>query len=222
MGHPVRSIILKKERHLRALRLPAILLALMTGASLPLAAQERAQPVAWPCAQIFVPAVSASVLWAGPSMEALKPQAWRGDKATARLVRDITSQFTDSANIEAMVSTYVKRLAPDQKDQKLTLVFFGVLDVLNLRRTKYMNGILKYSRQQSARAKVIDDGLAELVRLKAANGSDEQVKELENKLSWQNRMFDDRERSIQFLCEQPVNVEVVMADLARTLSYELE
>jgi len=211
---------LKKERHLRALRLSAILIAALTGTSLPLSAQE--QPQAWPCAQIFVPEVSASVLWAGPSMEDLQPQAWRSDKATASLVRGITSQAADPATVETLVSTYVKSLAGDQKDQKLTLAFFGVLAVLNLRRTKYMNGILRFSRQQSARAKVIDKGLAELLNLKAANGPDEKVNDLENKLTWQQRMFDDRERSIQFLCEQPVNVEVVMADLARTLSYELD
>ncbi len=198
------------------------LVTLLLGTALPLETYAGEQPDAWPCEQVFVPEISASVLWAGPSVENLPPHAWRKDMPTGILVRDISSQFSTDENVEAKVSAFVKALSPDQKNQKLTLVFSGVLSILNARRTKYMKGILKFSRQQTARARIINEGLSALTKLKAAKVSVEKIKDLEEKLVWQQRMFDDRERSIRFLCEQPVNVEVAMADLARTLSNKLD
>lgn len=203
------------------LRLIGLIIALLA-APLTVTAYATEQPDAWPCEQVFVAEISAAVLWAGPSLDKVNPHAWRSDVPVAKLVREIISQFASAEKIEMKISTFVKTLPLDQKDQKLTLVFSGVLGVLNARRAKYMKGILKFSSQQAARAKLIDEGLSALTKLKAANTSGEKAKALEEKLIWQQRMFDDRERSIRFLCEQPTNVETAMADLARTLFNELD
>ena len=134
----------------------------------------------------------------------------------------MTAQDANLEDMEERVATFSKAQARDQKNQRLALTFFGVLELFNKRRAKYMRGILKYSRQQLKRAEIINDGLDKLSKLKAENAPTEKFVELENNLIWQQRMFDDRELSIRFLCEQPVDVEAALGDMARALSNELD
>jgi len=188
--------------------------------SLPAYADEK--PEAWPCEQVYVSEVSAAVLWAGPLLDPKDAQAWRNDESIARLVRAITQPSSKTEDIEDKVTTFAKALPAHEKNTKLSLAFFGALEVMNKRRHKFIQGILKFSIQQAERAKMIDLELAKLSDIKAGKLPDEQRQPLEDRLMWQQRMFDDRERSIRFLCEQPVDIEVALGDLARALSNQMD
>jgi hypothetical protein len=179
------------------------------------------EPEAWPCEQVYVPEVSAAVLWAGPPLDTHDPQAWQSDQSVARLVRFMTSRPARMEDIESRLARFLETVSGAQKNQKLALVFAGSLEVMNKRRSMFLDGILNFSRQQTRRAAIIDDSLARLAAMKAGGTSGEARHTLEQQLIWQQRIFDDRERSIRFLCDQPVDVEVALGELARALSNRL-
>lgn len=177
----------------------------------------------WPCEQALVPEVSAAVVWDGPSIEGLAEQ-WPADVEVAELVRRLTARRTGSAESEALVESFAAALPAADRDRRLTLLFAGVLQTLNADRAKLNNGILRYARDQQRRAEVLDRHLAEFIRLEADTSEEGRLRLVEERrrLDLEQRMFDDRERSIPFLCTRPRVVEQRIGELARAIAYHLE
>lgn len=179
---------------------------------------------AWPCEQALVLEVPAAVVWDGPSVDGLQGQ-WKSDPGISALVQRLTARDTDPTAYEPLIEAYTTAIQPPaERDRRLTLLFAGVLEVLNADRSKLNAGILRYSRDQQRRAEVLDKDLTEMVRLES-DGSDEARRRLEalsQRIELEQRIFDDREKSLTFLCARPRVVEQRIGDLARTIATHLE
>lgn len=177
----------------------------------------------WPCEQALVPEVSAAIVWDGPSIDGLSDQ-WRSDPDVAALVKRLVARGTEPAESESLIEAYAATQPPFDRDHRLTLLFAGVLEVLNADRRKLNNGILRYARDQERRARVLDNRLAELVRLEAegAEAAGQRLEEEQKRFQMEQRVFDDREKSIPFLCTRPRVVEQHIGDLARAIAARLE
>jgi hypothetical protein len=189
-----------------------------------LAAAAKAEtPGDWPCEQVLVPTVSAAVVWAGPAIDGLE-SAWRRTPEVAALVARATDQRVSDEDAEAAVEAFARALPAAEKPARLTVLFAGVLDAANVRRGEMIAGIRKLTRQQQQLAHQLDDGLTELRRLESAATlmADAAAAELRDKLAWGQRLFDDREKSLRFLCEVPVTVEERLGLLARAIAQHLE
>jgi hypothetical protein len=189
-----------------------------------LAAAAQAEPAGdWPCAQALVPAVSAAVVWAGPPIDGLE-SAWRRAPDIAALVARLTDQRVGNDEAEAAVAAFAKPLSAADRPARLTLLFAGVLDAANARRGEMIAGIRKLTRQQLELARQLDDGLTELRRLEGGSTlmADAAAAELRDKLAWGQRLFDDREKSLVYLCEVPVTVEERLGVLARAIAQHLD
>ncbi len=178
-----------------------------------------AQDVEWPCVQVLVPTVELAVMWPEP-VEAEVFDDWRKNEAVAALARHLSEidEYTDQ-DID-MVSEFASGIAESQTIEQLNLLAAGTLTLFNERRTFYIQGIRKYTRQQNAMAGQVEDGLNKL----EAFGEDKTSKEameIEETVRWHQRIFDQREQSIQLLCEQPVILEQTLSAIIRDLSQYL-
>lgn len=201
---------------------PPALAILFALAGMPASAADTEDPD-WPCEQALVSKISVAVVWDGPSVDGLQ-QRWGSDTEISALVQRLTSRGTNPTEYESLIEAYAAEQAPTERDRRLTLLFAGVLEVLDADRSKLNSGILRYSRDQQRRALALDEKLTELVQLESdtTDAGHRKLEELAKRIELEQRVFDDRERSIPFLCTRPRVVEQRIGELARAISGQLE
>ncbi len=77
--------------------------------------------------------------------------------------------------------------------------------------------IKSYTRQQIAISEQIVNTLNELSLLESSNTNarGQTRQEIEETLRWHERVYDQRERNIQLLCEEPVELEQQLSEVLR-------
>lgn len=177
----------------------------------------------WPCEQALVPEISAAVVWDGPPVEKLR-HAWRDVPAVAALVAQVSSPGFSEEGAKAAIAAFAASEKGGDKDRMLTLLFAGVLETLNADRRTLINGIERYSRDQARRAEDLGNQLDQMVRLEQdpSPAAQQQMRDLKRRLELEQRVFDERERSINYLCLRPVAVEQRLGFLARTIAEHLD
>jgi len=177
----------------------------------------------WPCEQALVAEVSAAVVWDGPSIDALG-QNWRDDPDVLALVELITEPQATEAQAQQAVDAFQSRMKPADKDRMLTLAFAGVLETLNHDRSRLISGINRYSRDQARRAQALGEELDEMIGLEqdTSESARQRLEALKKRLELEQRIFDEREQTIPYLCLRPVSVEQRLGFLARALAAYLD
>jgi hypothetical protein len=177
----------------------------------------------WPCEQGLVREISAAVVWDGPAVEPYLDR-WSEDEEIAQLVGRLTSRATSRDKSQQLIDNFAQAQPPETRNQRLTQLFAGVLSTLNADRSKLISGILRYSRDQQRRANALDSHLAEIVELEAENTEESRQRLAEGmkRIEMEQRIFDDREKSIPFLCTRPRAVEQRIGELARAIAGWLE
>jgi hypothetical protein len=186
----------------------ALLLAttLVAGAIAPVAA--AGEDPDWPCIQRKVSEISAAQVWSGPPLDATA-DAWRDDSALAELAAAIASRRTEMADAKGKIAEFAAAAGADG-NRRLTLLFAGVLATINAERSSIMAGIGRYAHRQHDLAEKIAGEAAELDRLPAEGGTEDQIarrEELSDAQTWDTRIFRERERSLRYVCELPTLLE---------------
>ena len=150
--------------------------------------------------------------------------AWQKIGSVNRLVQRITSPGYDQNAADHEIEEFASKQEPQRNDRMLTLLFAGVLDVLNDDRSKMIKGIIRYSRGQTERANRLGDDLNEMARIEedSSAGSQKRLEALREQMVWQQRIFDEREEFIPHLCSRPVLIEQRLGFLARSIASYLE
>lgn len=204
---------------------PWTMLWVMLGAAGPLAAQPAA-PDDWPCVQVLVPEIVPSVLWPVPIDDSLSG-TWRADPEIRVLAQRLGELERLDDEALAAMDAYALSVPETQRRGALTRLADGIVSVANTRRTRYIDGIRRYTRQQIAIAGQIETTLNRLAELDdAGEAGDEgtaavERAEIEETLAWHERLYDQREHSIRALCERPVELEQTLSEVLRELSYRL-
>ena len=183
---------------------------------------EAAGEADWPCIQRKVPQVSAGMVWAGPDLESLE-EDWRSDQEVKLLARRISARSLPIEEAQKLIESYAATLK-DQKDRKLTMLFAATLATINRDRGSIIEGIGRYTQRQKSLAERIQKQTSELHQL-PQNGSAEEAerrRELEQRQTWDTRIFEERERSLAYVCEQPVILEQRLFALSREIMNYLE
>ncbi len=180
----------------------------------------------WPCVQRLMPELSAGAVWAGPSIEnAVK--LWRDKPAVQSLVARIAARRTPVEEGVGAIEAFAKTLGVG-KDATLTLVFAGLFATIDAERSLIIAGIKRYAKRQRRLADRIRDlgaGLKGIPRGEPAVGPDEsdtRRAELYRQWTWATRIFDERERSLNALCDQPVLLERRLFMLSRAIMAQLD
>jgi hypothetical protein len=100
------------------------------------------------------------------------------------------------------------------------MLFVRTLEIINRDRSSIIGGIKEYARGQRALAEKINQKNERLIDFPK-----DQVLERETLVAerdWDVRIYDDRARSLTYLCEQPVLLDQRAFALARAIAGHLE
>ena len=179
----------------------------------------------WPCVQRKVSTISAGMIWSGPPIDKGMASKWRSDKASKQLVAQLAARRTELEEAETLIEKFASGLTKENRASELTLLFASVLHRINSERQQIMTGIERYTRKQRSLAETVretrDKLNAILKKGSAAEADKEQRRKLEETLNWQSRIHDERERSLQYVCESPVLLEQRAFAIARAIANHL-
>jgi hypothetical protein len=174
----------------------------------------------WPCNQIKVPEISIAAVWAGPPIDDVE-SSWQEDPSVADLVGRLAARRTPIEEAEKEIAEFISGSAAERQ-QKAKLVFAGLLETLNQERSKVMNGIERYSRLQKEAAERIRAEDHQLADLQNSADRNQEIGDLSNRIEWDTRIFDERRKTISYVCEVPVLIEQRLFALARAIQQSLE
>lgn len=199
-----------------------LFLAFAFGLLLNLPKAKAAGEADWPCIQRKVPQVTAGMVWAGPEIEGIG-EDWRADQEVKQLARRISARNLAIEDAHKLIESYAANLK-EQNDRKLTALFAATLAAINGDRGSIIEGIGRYTRRQKSLAERIQNQTSELNRLPQGGSAEDQERrrELEERQTWDTRIFEERERSLAYVCEQPVILEQRIFALSREIMKYLE
>jgi hypothetical protein len=194
----------------------ALIVAALIGGAIP-AAGATGEDSDWPCVQRLVPEIAPGMIWAGPPLDSVEDEP---NPAIDELAGELAARRVPLEEAEAHVADFARMLGDEHKDERLARLFARTLEIINHDRSSIIQGIEKYARGQRALAKTIDEKnerLSELPKDDVA-ARDALIAERD----WDIRIYDDRARSLTYLCDQPVVLEQRAFALARTIASHLE
>ncbi|MFK7892105.1 MAG: hypothetical protein AB8B63_14915 [Granulosicoccus sp.] len=204
-------------------RLSGICLSL---AMLTLSSNASSQPEIdeeWPCIQRLVMEVSPAIMWPVPIDESME-NGWRDDREVRRLAEELggrKEEVTD--DVLARIGEFAESIAVEDRERRLSALATGIVEVTNRQRKKFISGIKRYTRQQIDISGQINDTLNQLSMIESGeldkDQSDQQ--EIEETLRWHERVYDQRERVIISLCEEPVELEQNLSAILREMAQYL-
>lgn len=206
----------------RATRLVPLLLAagVTCGAAVSAGAADPRAPD-WPCPQIKVPALSLAAVWSGPPIDDVG-EGWRDDPAVADLVARLAARRTPIDEARQTIAVFVAGDSAE-RSRRGRLLFAGLFATLDRQRSEIMADIERYTRRQRAFADGIRADADRLRALQAAAQPDQAaIDELTERVAWGTRMFDERRKTIGFVCEVPVTIERRVFALGRAIVEALE
>jgi hypothetical protein len=202
-------------------RFAIALMATLGIAAAALAQQNaRQQNQDWPCQQILVERISIAAVWSGPPVEGV---AWKADSSVATLVGALAARRTELQDAERLIEEFAKTQGAN-KANKLIAVFAGLFETLNDERAQVIDGLLRFGAKQRELAARIRAGSARTQRTSTppAQNSGEQVRDAgARQLEWDMRLFDERRKSLAFVCESPTLIEQRLFALARVIQRNL-
>jgi hypothetical protein len=175
----------------------------------------------WPCNQVKVPEISVAAVWAGPVIDDVG-NAWEEDAAIRDLVARLAARRTPLEDAQKAISDVITGTA-SERQKKAKLLFAGLFKTLNHERNDVMHGLERYFRKQREFSNQIRSTILQLRELQDGPNPDQsRVDELTNRVEWDTRIFDERRKTINFVCEVPVVIEQRLFALARAIQQSLE
>ena len=175
----------------------------------------------WPCQQRKVATISPGQVWAGPPLEAVGT-SWSSDPAVADLARRLAARRTDLEEAKTLIAGFADAAGAD-RNQRLTALAAGVLTLINSDRASIIAGIERYAKRQQQLAEKIERQTTELQALPVDGTEVEQSQraDLQEIQDWDTRIFQERERSLTYVCELPVQLERRAFALGREMQSHL-
>lgn len=177
----------------------------------------------WPCVQRLVPELSPAMMWAGPPIDEQARRAWREELAVAELAPELAARRVPLEEAQAQVAEFAASLDPDGRERTLTLLFAGVLEIIDRERGQIIAGIKRFNDVQRRLADSVRSANTELRQLAGASSAQDQARRqaISERRNWEVRLFEERRTSLTYLCEQPVLLEQRAFQLARSIAGEL-
>src|SRR5262249_31703032 len=157
----------------------------------------------WPCNQAKVPELSIAAVWTGPSIDDVG-NAWQDDPAIRDLVARSAARRTPLADAQKAIADFLA--GPQaERQRKAKLVFTGLFATLGDERSAVVRGIERYAHRQTTFADQLRSTISRLHELQDAPDHDHhQIDDMTARVEWETRIFEERRRTIGFVCEVPV------------------
>ncbi len=176
----------------------------------------------WPCVQRLVDHIPLATVWQGPSIEEFSDTWWEDEKLPPLVNELLDETLTDKESAD-IINGYVETLGKN-KDGKLLMLFSGLFKRSSEFRTRQIKGIKKFYRRQIVRGERIGR-LAEELRKMKQEGLGEETPEyvgLSETLIWNTRIYDERNKLTDFVCEEPVLLEQRLGVQAKVILENLQ
>ena len=174
----------------------------------------------WPCIQRKVETISVGQIWPNPINAETIPQLGTDINivATNLTLRRLTpDEATD------LVKSFVNDHAHIDREKLLEQVFLKFFENINQRRREIITGIGRYALKQTALSEKIDANRLIFSELLDAEPQDfDKIDEVEEKLDWDQRIYDERAKSLIYVCEIPVLIEKHAYAIAQILQKEIQ
>jgi hypothetical protein len=198
-----------------------MVLATITGAS---EAQAYEPKKDWPCIQVKVPELSPAMMWAGPDLNGASADWRKNPNVESTAKKLIVRRYTDD-QVAKFIKQYKANIRGSGNQLALTQLFAAAFHLASAERKDVIAGIERFTRRQRELANQIHKTRQELeASLEIQDPSDKELserREIEERLNWQTRIFDDREKSTKYVCEVPTLIEKRLFLIAREVANEL-
>jgi hypothetical protein len=175
----------------------------------------------WPCVQAKVPELSPAALWAGPPLDDAA-KAWANDPNIKDLVPRLAARRVPIEDAQKSIADFMTGSAAERAE-KGKLLFAGVFERLNAERGEVMTGIERLARRQKDMADKIRESVIELHETQDMPAPEQtKLEELSRQVEWSTRIFEDRRKTVRFVCEVPVLIEQRLGTLARAIQQGME
>src|SRR5262249_4936720 len=175
----------------------------------------------WPCNQIKVPEISVAAVWAGPSIDDVG-NVWEEDATIRDLVARLAARRTPLDDAQKSIADTVTG-TESERQKKAKLIFAGLFKTLNHERSEVMQGIERYARKQKEFSDQIRSAILQLRELQDRPNPDQsRIDDLTDRVESDTRIFEERRKTMNFVCEVPVLIEQRLFALARAIQQSLE
>jgi hypothetical protein len=159
----------------------------------------------WPCIQRKVESLSLGLMWPHPLTETDLPAPLQAEAED--LVERLALRRIGLDEADALIAGFAAG-HPDLTVEDLGQVFARIFDRIDRERRTLIAGIGRYSLKQIDLAASIDQTRTEMAaHMEAAEPYFDEVDRLEEKLDWDERIYDDRADALTYVCETPVLLE---------------
>ena len=170
----------------------------------------------WPCVQAKVPEVSVTAVWDGPPIDQVG-ETWKNDAKVRELVARLAARRTPLEEAQKAAEDFVAASGPD-KAEKAKLLFAGLFQELNRQRSEIMDGIERITRKEKELAETIRADRAALSEAQDSPNPDQQkIADLGSQLEWGTRIYEDRRKTIRYVCDVPTVIERRLFTLGRAI-----
>jgi septal ring factor EnvC (AmiA/AmiB activator) len=170
----------------------------------------------WPCVQPKVPELSAAAMWDGPSIADVG-DSWQKDPKVSDLVALVAARRTPMDAAQKAIADFLAE-KPAEKQARAKELFAGLFATLNEERSEVMDGLERTARKEMDLASKIKSDVAALRTLEDQPNADQhQVKTLADEVEWSTRIFEDRRKTIRYVCEVPTTIEQRVFALGRAI-----
>src|SRR5262249_22627821 len=163
--------------------------------------------------------LTSAQMWDGPAVDDVTD--WRDDEEIGKLIPTLTSRRVPMEEAEAAIDAFAAAQAPDKRDERLKLLFAGLLSIVNTDRAAIMGGIAGFQKRQRGRGAQIENQGDAIRQPRERAAADEKARtELataEDRYNWDVRVFTERQQNLPLACEIPVLIEQRLFDLARAI-----
>jgi hypothetical protein len=163
----------------------------------------------WPCQQPKVADYPLASVWDGPPIEA-KPS---DDPVVMGLATEMSRRRVPMDDVRAAVSRLASSADP-QAREKIKQAFLAAFNELVRQRAEVIAGLDRVGHKQREMAdRIRAENSARGVQTPAMATQDAQLQ----KLQWDMRVYEDRRRTVSYVCEAPQAIEARIGEIVRAV-----
>ena len=190
-------------RHIKSLACRAcILVTLLSLLSVPALADQ--EPEYWPCIQRYVPLMSIATVWP-EATNSISSEYSGEDSGFEDLITSILDLNLKQQALGNHLSAYMDQFTTDKHIHAL-LLYQRLFAQLQDERTKALHGIMRYAKRQQQMIERIEQRRRQIIT-SSADLDDKELENLSIDQAWETRLFVEREKQLNYLCELPVRIE---------------
>lgn len=186
-------------------------------------AYDKANPN-WPCVQRKVLELTPAQMWDGPPIDT-KSIEWLNDEELRNLARSLISRRIPLSEAETAIKAYAAKFNGKERNEKLTMLFTGALNLTNDERKTVMSGIERFQMRQVDRAKALEQQGVDMEKLHQGETTElipsKALTPEEQKYMWDARVFQERQQNLPLACEIPELIGQRIYEIAKLIRAEM-